>query len=152
MFLNTLKCVSLSLLFLSSNLSFGTTNLIVYKDPNCGCCGKWVSYLNQQGLQATAENTNKIAQIKALYGIPGSSRSCHTAVTSNNKYVFEGHVPATSIQKMLQAPPKGALGLAVAGMPIGSPGMEIGDQIETYDVLLIMSDGSTQVFETINRL
>ncbi len=93
-----------------------------------------------------------MAHIKALYGVPDKSRSCHTAVTSNNKYVFEGHVPVTSIQKMLQAPPKGAIGLAVAGMPIGSPGMEIGDQIETYDVLLIMSDGSTQVFETINRL
>lgn len=147
---NTL--ITLLTLLSISTTSLANDALIVYKDPNCGCCAKWVEHLNENKINAKAENSNNMAHIKALYGIPTSSQSCHTAITTDNKYVFEGHVPAASIQRFLKEKPQGAIGLAVAGMPIGSPGMEVGKKIQAYDVLLIMSDGTTQVFETINSL
>ena len=119
--------------------------MTVHKDPNCGCCGKWMSHMNEAGFETMANHPQRLEELKNNLGIPHELRSCHTAVTPNG-FVFEGHVPSHLVQAFLAAPPEGALGLAVPGMPVGSPGMEVGDRFMAYDVLLINKDGSTSVF------
>jgi hypothetical protein len=111
--------------------------LDVYKDPNCGCCTGWVAHLRQHGFLARVTDTAELAAIKARLSIPNALMSCHTAQFNN--YVIEGHVPAHAIQRLLAEKPD-ALGLAVPGMPIGSPGME-GGEPEIYDVILFGKAG-----------
>jgi hypothetical protein len=106
--------------------------ITVWKDPNCGCCGGWVEHLRGNGFVATVIETSDVQSIKAQRGVPAELASCHTAVIAG--YTIEGHVPALAIQRLLAEKPSG-LGLAVPGMPIGSPGME-GGRPETYDVVL----------------
>ncbi|GAA3930936.1 hypothetical protein GCM10022277_29580 [Litoribacillus peritrichatus] len=119
--------------------------LDVYKDPNCGCCSKWVDHLKAEGLSVAAHNTNDLDQLKAKYGISPENSSCHTGV-SKDGYVFEGHVPAKYVRQFLSEKPKGAYGLAVPGMPVGSPGMEMGQQRDSYQVMQLNLDGSTSVY------
>ena len=108
--------------------------ITVHKDPNCGCCGAWVEHLRKAGFPVTVEETAGMNRIKARLGIRPELASCHTAEIAG--YVVEGHVPASAIERLLKEKPK-ATGLAVPGMPVGSPGMEVeGQQPETYDVLL----------------
>ena len=113
----------------------------VWKDPNCGCCSKWVDHLRANGFSAEIIETDDIIPIKKRYGITRELASCHTALIGG--YVIEGHVPATAINKLLSDRPD-ADGLAVPGMPIGSPGME-GGTPERYDVILF-KDGQHQSF------
>ena len=122
--------------------------LNVYKHPSCGCCDDWVQHMEQAGYALQPRNTDKLSEIKQLAGVPADSQSCHTAVSSAG-YVFEGHVPARYIDAFLADPPQGALGLAVPGMPVGSPGMEMDGRFDPYEVLQINSDGSTRVFATV---
>ncbi len=122
--------------------------MIVYKSPQCGCCGEWVSHMEEAGFNAETNHPQDLNTLKASLGIPPRLQSCHTAVSGD--YVFEGHIPATIIQRFLSAPPPGAIGLAVPGMPLGSPGMEMGDRRDPYDVLLLLNDGSTSVYEHIS--
>lgn len=119
----------------------------VWKDPNCGCCQLWVSHLEQQGFVVSVINEGNRAARAALR-MPEMHGSCHTAVVSG--YVIEGHVPAHDIRRLLKTKPI-ALGLAVPGMPVGSPGMDGPDfdgQRDSYQVLLVRKDGSTQVFNS----
>ena len=95
----------------------------VYKDPTCGCCGKWVEHLRAAGFDTTVNESANVQQIKTTRHVPPQARSCHTALVAG--YVIEGHVPAQDIQRLLKQRPAGVLGLAVAGMPGGSPGMEV---------------------------
>lgn len=115
----------------------------VHKDPNCGCCGAWVDHLRKAGFQVTVIETPGMNRVKARLGVRPELASCHTAEVAG--YVVEGHVPASAIERLLTEKPK-ATGLAVPGMPIGSPGMEVeGQEPETYEVLLFDASDS-QVF------
>ena len=118
------------------------TKIVVYKSPTCGCCTAWVDHLKASGFEVTARDVADVAPIKARYGIPTRLASCHTGLVG--AYAIEGHVPAADIQRLLSQKPK-AVGLAVPGMPMGSPGME-GPRKDRYDVLLVQAGGATKVF------
>jgi len=124
--------------------------LTVYKSATCGCCKKWVDHLQQQGFSVETQNSNHLPAIKDQFSIGKQYRSCHTAVSKDN-YVFEGHIPAKVIARFLKEKPKGALGLAVPGMPVGSPGMEVKNKFMPYQVLLLKQDGSSSTYTKINR-
>ena len=109
----------------------------VHKDPNCGCCNGWVSHLQRAGFSVTSKDTTRLNAVKARLGVPAELHACHTAEIG--RYVVEGHAPAPAIDRLLAEQPQ-ARGIAVAGMPAGSPGME-GGEPETYDVVLFGPQG-----------
>ena len=115
----------------------------VFKTPTCGCCGKWVDHLKANGFEPKVTDVQSTAEYRKQYGVPEQLLSCHTATVGG--YTIEGHVPAADIHRLLKQRPK-ATGLAVPGMPMGSPGME-GARRDAYSVLLFKSDGSTSVFQ-----
>lgn len=116
----------------------------VYKSATCGCCSKWVEHLQASGFTVRTTNREDLADLKAKHGVPRRVQSCHMAVV--NGYVVEGHVPATDIQRLLKERPA-IVGLAVPGMPIGSPGMEMaGRKPQPFEVLAFDKDGQTRVF------
>ena len=123
----------------------------VYKDANCGCCKEWVGYAEDNGLSATTHDVADVSLFKERYGVPQQMRACHTAVTTDG-YVFEGHVPAKHMAQFLASPPSDAIGLAVPGMPVGSPGMKNGDKFTPYQVMQINKDGSTEVYAAIESV
>ena len=125
--------------------------LDVYKSPTCTCCDKWVTHVEAAGFEADVHQPTDLNKLKADKKILPRYRSCHTSV-SKNGYVFEGHTPANIIQRFIANPPSGAIGLAVPGMPVGSPGMEIGNLHDAYDVLLLRKNGESKVFEQIDRV
>ena len=116
----------------------------VYKDPTCGCCGNWVALLQAQGFATTVADVSDVAAVKTKYHVPNQLRSCHTALVGG--YVIEGHVPPADIRRLLRERPR-VLGLAVPGMPIGSPGME-GPNGKPYDVLTFDAAGTSTVYST----
>jgi hypothetical protein len=121
----------------------------VYKSPTCGCCSKWVEHLRAHGFTVRATDTSAMDELRAKYGVPRALRSCHTALVSG--YVIEGHVPASDVQRLLSERPAVA-GLAVPGMPIGSPGMEVpSGKTEPYDVIAFDKDGHPRSFATHGR-
>jgi hypothetical protein len=119
-----------------------TDTVKVYKDPNCGCCSKWVDHMRANGFTVETMDLPDLTMVKERYAIGQSLRSCHTAVIGD--YAFEGHVPADVIKKFLEEKPSVA-GLAVPGMPMGSPGME-GASKDKYDVLTFDRAGRTTVY------
>jgi len=119
-----------------------TPVITVYKDPSCGCCTKWVKHLSSNGFVVTTHDVQNMDDIKRAMNVPVALQSCHTAVV--DRYVIEGHVPADLVKKILTEKPA-ILGLAVPGMPAGSPGME-GDHVEHYNVVAFDRDGKTHVF------
>ena len=122
----------------------------VWKDPDCGCCKDWVIHLEANGF-AVRVNDSGNAAARARLGIPSKLGSCHTGWVEG--YAIEGHVPAREIMRLLREKPA-VLGLAVPGMPVGSPGMDgavYGDRRDPYDVLLVSRDGSTRIFQSYNR-
>jgi hypothetical protein len=116
----------------------------VFKDQACGCCNGWVEHLKRNSFEVTVQEVqgSELQELKQKYRVPSDLQSCHTAVVDG--YVIEGHVPAAQIQRILKERPK-AIGLAVPGMPIGSPGME-GARSEKYSVLLFDSAGQSTVY------
>ena len=114
----------------------------VFKSPSCGCCGKWVEHLRQNGFQVETHDVEDVTAARKKMGMPDRLGSCHTAKIGG--YVVEGHVPAADIQRLLKEKPK-ALGLAVPAMVPGSPGMESAKPVP-YQTLLVRTDGTTQVF------
>ena len=120
----------------------------VYKDANCGCCKAWIDHAQSNGLSATAEHPKDLSSLKDRYRVPTEMRSCHTVVTTDD-YVFEGHVPAKYMAQFLENPPVQAMGLAVPGMPVGSPGMEYQNKFMPYQVMQLNKDGTTQVYADI---
>lgn len=122
----------------------------VWKDPDCGCCKEWVTHLEANGFAARVNDIGNAAARTRL-GMPAKLGSCHTGLVGG--YVIEGHVPAREILRLLREKPA-VLGLAVPGMPVGSPGMDgaiYGDRRDPYDVLLVSRDGSTRVYQSYNR-
>lgn len=117
-------------------------DMVVYKDPNCGCCKEWVKHMQKAGFVLTVHDTADMDAVKANLGVPKSLASCHTGRIG--RYSIEGHVPADVIAKLLTEQPV-ARGLAVPGMPQGSPGMETGRK-DPYDVILFDAAGKTRVY------
>ena len=137
---------SQSILLKKSN----TEHLNVYKSPTCGCCGDWIEHAEKNGFETRAFHPQNLTQMKLDMGIENRFHSCHTAVTESG-YLFEGHVPAKLVKRFLANPPEGALGLTAPGMPMGSPGMEMGDRFAPYQVLLMKKDGGYEVYATIDE-
>lgn len=117
----------------------------VLRDPGCGCCGAWIDILREEGFRVTEERTYNalLVRQKIDRGVPTPMMSCHTGEIEG--YVIEGHVPAADIRRLLAERPD-AIGLAVPGMPYGSPGMGSEDAREAYEVFLIRPDGEVEVF------
>lgn len=115
----------------------------VYKTPTCGCCGKWVQHLRDNSFEVTVQDVPDTSPYRKKYGVPDQLASCHTAVVAG--YAVEGHVPAREVHRLLREKPK-AVGLAVPGMPAGSPGMEA-PRAQAYSVFLVDSSGEVTVFE-----
>ncbi len=117
--------------------------MTVYKSPACGCCAKWVEHVEKHGFTVKTVPTEDMAAVKARLGVPDTLASCHT--TTVDGYVVEGHVPAADIKRLLKQKPR-AKGIAVAGMPMGAPGMEHGTHREPYSTMLIAKNGKATVF------
>ncbi len=120
----------------------------MFRDPGCGCCTQWAAHA-QKGLNAKVKVVNAVdmGAIKAKYQVPAALQSCHTAIVAG--YVIEGHVPAADVARLIRTKPKGVRGLAVAGMPMGSPGMEQGDHRQPYKVIAFGPSGQ-KVFASYN--
>lgn len=122
----------------------------VWKDPNCGCCKDWITYLERDGFEVRVFDTGNTT-VRRRLGLPMQYGSCHTALIGG--YVIEGHVNAREIRRLLADKPR-AIGLSVPRMPIGSPGMdgpEYDGQKDPYDVLLVLHDGSSRVYQSYHR-
>lgn len=142
-----MAAAAIALTFVDSELLANAplkTRMTVYKTPTCPCCKGWVNHARANGFDISEVNTDELDVYRSKFKVPADLASCHTAVVGN--YAFEGHVPADLIQQFLKKPPQGALGLAVPGMPIGSPGMEMGARKDAYAVVLFKSNGSRSVY------
>ena len=114
-----------------------------FRNPGCGCCEVWTQRMAEAGLPVAMEDRNDLGAYSLQLGIPAGLEGCH--VGEIDGYVISGHVPPDDIKRLLADKPK-ARGLLVPGMPMGSPGMEMGDHKDRYDVLLLAADGTTSVF------
>lgn len=114
--------------------------ITVYKSPSCGCCKLWIKHLQDNGFNVLAVDSDDMTTVKDEFGVPRTLRSCHTARVGD--YTIEGHVPAKDILELLKSG-SDADGLSVPGMPVGSPGMEVGDRVDAYDV--VQFDGEETV-------
>lgn len=138
-------------LFLTASVRLlaADNEITVYKIASCGCCSKWVDHLKANGFKVTVHEVESTDEYSKKNGVPDAARSCHIGVV--NGYAIEGHVPASEIQRLLKERPK-ARGLAVPGMPIGSPGMEIpGRPAAPYTVVLIGDDGKLSDYQKYPR-
>lgn len=140
----TLSGLVLGVLLPASASANAPMSITVYKDPSCGCCTKWVEHLRTAGLRPTVFDRTDMDALKDSLGVPSSLRSCHTAVAG--RYVIEGHVPAADLRRLVASAPKGVIGIAVPEMPAGSPGMEMGERRDQYDVIAFSANGKTSVF------
>nr|WP_255247200.1 DUF411 domain-containing protein [Sphingopyxis sp. GW247-27LB] len=141
-----LPATAFALLLASCTGAAQAAPYVMFRDPGCGCCHEWAEHI-RTGLQAEVEMREDVpmAQVKADRGIPVELASCHTMEVEG--YVIEGHVPAADIQRLLRERPKSVKGLAVAGMPLGSPGMEMGGRTQPYQVIAF-GDFGQRVFAT----
>lgn len=150
----------LNQIFITINLLLGSFSLvataednihelIVLKSPDCGCCGNWISHMESNGFSIVAINKTNMAEVKARYGIDRHLQSCHTAVNTATGYIFEGHIPAGAIKQFLSDSPKGSKGLTVPGMPAGSPGMEMGNRFDPYQIVQINKERSPSLFMNV---
>lgn len=114
--------------------------IAVYKDPNCGCCAKWIDHMTANGFKAAVTNSKDMTAIKTRYGVPDQLTSCHTTVVAG--YVIEGHVPADDVKRLLKEKPKGIVGLTIPGMPASAPGMDM-KPVVPYEVLTFDKAGKT---------
>jgi hypothetical protein len=124
-------------------LNAASPQVTVFKNRTCGCCAKWVDHLRANGFDVRIQEVENTAEYQKKYGVPRRLASCHTAVVDG--YAVEGHVPAREIQRLLKERPN-AKGLAVPGMPMGSPGME-GSREEAYSVMLFDAEGRASVYQ-----
>ncbi len=133
-------------MFLSTPRALADTHeMTVYKTPWCGCCSAWIKHMEMHGFEVTVKDEENLGPLKSALSVPTHLQSCHTAKVGN--YVVEGHVPASDVLKLLEEQPD-AVGIAVPGMPIGSPGMEMGSHSEAYEVFLFGQDAAGQT-ETV---
>jgi hypothetical protein len=125
--------------------SIKPVDIVVYRSPSCGCCGKWLEHLKKNNFNVKDIVTDEVQAIKDKYGVPNEMASCHTALVDG--YVIEGHVPANDINTLLKMKPK-VTGIAVPGMPAGTPGMEMGGRKDPYQVISFDSEKHYQVFNS----
>lgn len=119
--------------------------MTVYRDPSCGCCEAWARLAREAGFETTLIDEPDMASVKRRFGVPENLASCHTAVIGD--YVLEGHVPFAQVERLLRTRPRGVKGIAVPGMPAGSPGMEMPDgRQDQFDVIAFDAAGRTFVF------
>jgi hypothetical protein len=118
--------------------------MTVYKSPTCGCCNAWVKHVQAAGYEVVAVDVDDVTPYKTKHGVPLELASCHTGVVDG--YAIEGHVPADLIDRLLKEKPKHARALAVPGMPMGSPGMEVAGRKDAYNVMLIDNNGKATVY------
>ena len=142
-----MKIISVSLFFIGS-VAFALPKAVVYRTPTCGCCIKWVDHLKENGFEVEVVDKRNLNSIKQILGVPSHLKSCHTAKIG--RYTIEGHVPAKDILKILKKDLK-IKGLAVGGMPLGSPGMEYKNKLDPYDVISFKDDGTTSVFSSYHK-
>lgn len=116
-------------------------SITVHKTPWCGCCTDWVEHLQEEGFDVEVHEHEDLSPIRTRLDVPLALGSCHTAEVDG--YAIEGHVPATDIRRLLDERPDGVRGLSVPGMPVGSPGMEMGDRQDPYDVIAFGEDGQS---------
>ena len=126
----------------------------IYKSPTCGCCALWVEHMENAGFQALVEHPEDLDAIKNQYHIAPQYQSCHTAVyrSGDQEYIFEGHIPVKFIQKFLENPPAGAIGLSVPGMPLGSPGMEVNERFTPYAIYQLNTIGEPSLFAEVSTM
>lgn len=134
-----------TMLWLDESAVSDTADVVVYKTASCSCCHKWVEHLREHDLDVAVVNVRSTQPVQSRVGVPRELGSCHTAKVGN--YWVEGHVPADLIQRLMTEQPSDIAGIAVPGMPIGSPGMEGPNPVE-YDVLAYDINGVTQVYAT----
>ena len=128
----------------AATASVEAAHVVVHKSPSCGCCGLWVEHMQQAGFHVEVIDTDDLGPVKQRLGVPFGKGSCHTAEVGG--YVVEGHVPAQDVLRLLAERPR-ARGLALPGMPLGSPGMEVPDgRVQPYTVELVAEDGSVTPF------
>ena len=146
------RLLVLPLLFVFAFVETGCTQseasapeVMVYKSPTCGCCEKWVSHMSEACFDMKTTDVPDVVPIKKKYGLPAGLGSCHTAIVEG--YVVEGHVPADVVKRLLEEKPD-VVGISVPGMPIGSPGMEQGDRVDSYEIVTFDSEGNTSVYAT----
>ncbi|MEO1340077.1 MAG: DUF411 domain-containing protein [Cyanobacteria bacterium J06635_13] len=123
----------------------GTTEMTVYRSPSCGCCGVWVDHAKKHGFKIEDIKTEEMEAIKQQHNVPAELASCHTTIIDG--YVMEGHIPADDIKRFLAQKPDDLVGLAVPGMPIGTPGMEARDIKQPFQVLAFNDKGEVEVFK-----
>ena len=139
-----LKNMGVTLMLLTSSYAMATEEIIVYRSSTCSCCGQWLEHIKQHNFAIKDIVTDDVQTIKKKYNIGASLTSCHTAII--NQYVIEGHVHAIDIEKLLKTNPKNIIGLTVPGMPIGTPGMEMGSKKQAYDVFSFDANGKMDIF------
>lgn len=123
----------------------GNAELVVYRSPTCGCCGEWIKHMERHGFKVKKDiKTDEMEALKAEYGVPAELASCHTATIDG--YVLEGHIPADDIKALLAEQPD-ITGIAVPGMPLGSPGMEAGERKQDFAVVAFSKDAEVEVFQ-----
>ena len=138
-----LSLVLATLALLACAQSAAAAVIEVVKSPYCGCCGHWIEYLRAEGFEVRVTEAEDVTPAARRAGVPDQLRSCHTATIEG--YAIEGHVPAADIRRLLAERPDAA-GIAVPGMPVGSPGMEQGNVRQPYAVILFTRDGQRRVF------
>ena len=122
----------------------GAKNITVYRSPSCGCCGVWLEHAQKHGFKVEDIKTEDMEALKQKHNVSSQLASCHTTIVDG--YVMEGHIPVDDIKRFLTEKPEGFIGLAVPGMPLGSPGMEAGDMKQPFQVLAFNQQGETEVF------
>lgn len=127
-----------------------TDTMIVFKSPTCGCCSQWIDHVEDNGFHTEAQDVSNLDLIKQEKGVAPQYQSCHTAVHQSG-VVFEGHVPAEAMKRFIENPVSESLGLAVPGMPVGSPGMEYNNRIDPYEIKLLLKDGSSKTYAYVDR-
>ena len=141
----------LGLIFFNSAIKAETietgkpVDIVVYRSPTCECCGKWIEHLQKNNFNVKEIVTDDVQTIKDKYGVPKAMASCHTAIVED--YVIEGHVPVNDIIKLLKTKPK-IIGIAVPGMPSGTPGMEMGDRKDAYNVMSFDKENHYEIFHS----
>ena len=143
------KVLLMAIMFASSLPVFASEKVIdLYKSESCGCCTQWGQVMEKQGYQVNTHvlNESALTALKDKYTVPTDLRSCHMATSGN--LIIEGHVPAEAVSKAL-IPGSGIYGLATPGMPAGSPGMEMGDKKDPYNVIAFEKNGSQRIYPRI---
>ncbi len=139
------KTILLTMAALTFSYADMAKDMTVYKTPYCGCCSGWIAQMKEKGFNIKTIVKDNFDDIKMKKGITNKTASCHTAIIDG--YVIEGHVDYSAMKKLLTEKPKDIKGLTVPGMVVGSPGMEMGNRKDPYNVLAIKKDGTTQIYE-----